>query len=59
MSPPRKDLFTNQYITRNITKKDTMLPTLLEKGHTGNKLFIDDTHVSNKTENEHNNYTDN
>ena len=64
MSYPRKDPIPNQDSTRNITQQDPKLPPHLEKGPTGHKPFIDDTHFSNPRENEHtyttdNSYTDN
>ena len=57
--PPRKDPIPNQDITKIITQQDPNLPPHLSKGPTGCKTFIDDTHFSNITENEHTDTTDN
>ena len=58
MSPPRRDPITNQYGTI-ITQKYPIVPPHLEKEHTGHKPFSDDKHFSNKTEDKHNDYTNN
>ena len=59
MSPPIKDPITNQDSTRIITQQEPTLLPLLEKWTTGYKSFIDDTKFSNKSEDEHNDSTDN
>ena len=59
ISPPRKDPIPNQDSTRIITQQYPNLPPHLAKGPTGHKSFIDDTHFSNPTENEHTDITDN
>ena len=59
MSPPRKYPIPNQDSTRIITHQYPTLPQLLANYPTGYKPFIDDKHFSNKTEDEHNDYTDN
>ena len=48
MSPPRKDLITNQDITRIITQQDATLPPILAKWPTGYKPSFDDTHFQVK-----------
>ena len=58
ISPPINDPIINQYITIIITQQDLILPTLLSKGPTGYKPFIDDTPFSNKIEDEHTDLTD-
>ena len=59
MSPPRKDQIPNQNSTRIINKQDPILPPLLEKYPTGYKQLLNDTHYSNKIEDDFNDYTDN
>ena len=57
MSPPRKGPIPNQYSTIIITQHYPILPPILSKVTTGHRSFIDDTHFSNPTENEYNDYT--
>ena len=59
MSPPQTDTITNKDITRIITQQDPILPPLLSKLTSGYKPLIDDTYFSNKTEDKHNDSTDN
>ena len=59
MRPSRKDPITNQDSTRIIIQQDPILPPFVSKQPTGYKPFLNDTHFSNKTEEEHNNSTDN
>ena len=59
MSPPRKDPIQNKYSTIIITQKYPILTPLLENWPTLYKPFFNDTHFSNKTEEEHNFSTDN
>ena len=59
MSPPRKDPIQNKYSTIIITQKYPILTPLLENWPTLYKPFFNDTHLKNKTEEEHNDSKDN
>ena len=59
MLPPRKYTITDKDGTRIIIQQYPILPPLLSKWPTGYKPFFNDTHVKNKTEEEHNDSTDN
>ena len=57
--PPREYTIPNQYSTIIIIQNNPNLPPHLSKLPTGNKTFIDNTHSSNPTENEHTDTTEN
>ena len=60
MSPPRKGPITNQDSTIIINQQDPIILMFFKpRVPTGHKQFIDETHFPNKTENEHNDSTDN
>ena len=50
--PPRKDPIPNQYSNIIINEQDPILPPILEKYRTGYKKLFNDTHDTNKTEDE-------
>ena len=57
--PPREYTIPNQYSTIIIIQNNPNLPPHLSKVPTVNKPFIDYTHFSNPSENEHTDTTDN